>query len=29
MENAVTIAGVLVIWWMLQAWILPMFGVPT
>jgi hypothetical protein len=29
MENALTLAGVLVIWYVLQIWILPKFGVPT
>jgi hypothetical protein len=29
MENALTLAGVLVVWWVLQVWILPRFGVPT
>jgi len=29
MENALTIAGVLVVWYVLQVWILPRFGVPT
>jgi hypothetical protein len=29
MENALTIAGVLVIWYVLQIWVLPKFGVPT
>ena len=28
-ENALTIAAVLVIWYVLQVWILPKFGVPT
>jgi hypothetical protein len=29
MENALTFAAVLALWWILQAWILPRFGVPT
>lgn len=29
MENALTLAGVLVIWYALQVWILPKLGVPT
>jgi hypothetical protein len=29
MDNALTIAGVLAAWWILQTWLLPRFGVPT
>jgi len=29
MENALTIVGVLVVWYALQVWVLPKFGVPT
>ena len=29
MADALTIAGVLVIWYVLQLWVLPKFGVPT
>jgi hypothetical protein len=29
MENALTIVGVLGIWWILQVWLLPKLGVPT
>jgi hypothetical protein len=29
MENALTIVGVLVVWYVLQVWVLPKFGVPT
>jgi len=29
MADALTIAGVLVIWYVLQIWVLPKFGVPT
>ena len=29
MHDALTIAGVLVIWYVLQLWVLPKFGVPT
>ena len=29
MENALTIVGVLVVWYVLQIWVLPKLGVPT
>jgi hypothetical protein len=29
MENALTLIAVLALWWVLQAWVLPRFGVPT
>ncbi len=29
MDNALTLVGVLVVWYALQEWILPRFGVPT
>jgi len=29
MENALTIVGVLVVWYALQLWLLPKLGVPT
>jgi len=29
MDNALTIVGVLVVWYVLQVWVLPKFGVPT
>ncbi len=29
MENALTIVGVLVVWYVLQMWVLPKLGVPT
>jgi hypothetical protein len=29
MENALTLIGVLVVWYALQVWVLPKFGVPT
>jgi hypothetical protein len=29
MENALTLLGVLALWWVLQVWVLPRFGVPT
>jgi hypothetical protein len=29
MESALTVLAVLVLWWVLQVWVLPRFGVPT
>jgi len=29
MDNALTLVGVLVIWYVLQVWVLPRLGVPT
>jgi hypothetical protein len=29
MENALTLLAVLALWWVLQTWVLPRFGVPT
>jgi hypothetical protein len=29
MENALTLIAVLALWWVLQVWVLPRFGVPT
>jgi hypothetical protein len=29
MNNALTIVGVLVVWYALQVWVLPKLGVPT
>jgi hypothetical protein len=29
MENALTFIAVLALWWVLQLWLLPRFGVPT
>jgi hypothetical protein len=29
MENAFTLMGALALWWVLQVWVLPRFGVPT
>jgi hypothetical protein len=29
MENALTLLAVLTLWWVLQVWVLPRFGVPT
>lgn len=29
MENALTLLAVLIVWWALQVWVLPKFGVPT
>lgn len=29
MDNALTIVGVLVVWYVLQVWVLPKLGVPT
>jgi hypothetical protein len=29
MESAFTLIGVLAVWWGLQVWLLPRFGVPT
>jgi len=29
MDNALTLVGVLVIWYVLQVWLLPKLGVPT
>jgi hypothetical protein len=29
MDNALTIVGVLVVWYVLQMWVLPKLGVPT
>ncbi len=29
MGNALTLIGVLAVWWGLQTWVLPRFGVPT
>ena len=29
MESAFTLIGVLAVWWVLQVWLLPRFGVPT
>ena len=29
MENALSLFAVLALWWVLQAWVLPRFGVPT
>jgi hypothetical protein len=29
MENALTFIAMLVLWWVLQVWLLPRFGVPT
>jgi len=29
MENGLTLIGVLALWWVLQVWVLPRFGVPT
>jgi hypothetical protein len=29
MENALTLIAVLALWWVLQVWLLPRFGVPT
>jgi len=29
MDNALTIVGALAVWWALQIWVLPRFGVPT
>ena len=29
MENALTVFAVLVVWWVMQVWLLPRFGVPT
>jgi hypothetical protein len=29
MENALTFIAVLALWWVLQVWLLPRFGVPT
>jgi hypothetical protein len=29
MENALTLIAGLALWWVLQAWVLPRFGVPT
>jgi hypothetical protein len=29
MENALTFITVLALWWVLQVWLLPRFGVPT
>jgi hypothetical protein len=29
MDSALTIVAVLAIWWIVQLWVLPRFGVPT
>lgn len=29
MESALTLLAVLAVWWLLQFWLLPRFGVPT
>jgi len=29
MEQALTLITVLAVWWALQVWVLPRFGVPT
>ena len=29
MEDALTLIAVLALWWVLQVWLLPRFGVPT
>jgi len=29
MDNALTLVGVLVVWYVLQVWLLPKLGVPT
>jgi hypothetical protein len=29
MENALTLLAVLALWWVMQVWLLPRFGVPT
>jgi hypothetical protein len=29
MEDALTLLAVLALWWVLQVWLLPRFGVPT
>jgi hypothetical protein len=29
MDNALTLIAVLALWWVLQVWVLPRFGVPT
>jgi hypothetical protein len=29
MESALTLITVLAVWWVLQVWVLPRFGVPT
>ena len=29
MESALTLVAVLAVWWLLQTWLLPRFGVPT
>ena len=29
METALTFVAVLALWWVLQVWVLPRFGVPT
>ena len=29
MESALTLFAVLIVWWVLQTWLLPRLGVPT
>ena len=29
MDNALTLLAFLALWWVLQVWLLPRFGVPT
>jgi hypothetical protein len=29
MESALSVLAVLVLWWVLQVWVLPRLGVPT
>ena len=29
MENTLTLIAVLALWWVLQVWVLPRFGLPT
>ena len=29
MDNVLTLLAVLAVWWILQVWVLPRFGVPT
>ena len=29
MEDALTLLAVLALWWVVQVWLLPRFGVPT